>query len=182
MTPMAPTRPIEPQRAASGYRQRRGVRRGGGLVRTAIRAWRLPVDADMAVLLTSELVTNAISHETGTSDHAHRHLLARPGCGWTSTTGRATLPVLADASAEAETGRGLMLSPRCRPPGLLPYPRRQGRVLHARVRAGSLPATDALRRGDCESLPRRLDSSHLVPLEPRTPAAGFQGIFLPGLG
>src|SRR5215475_4791090 len=29
-----------------------------------IRAWRVPVDADVAVLLTSELVTNAVTHGT----------------------------------------------------------------------------------------------------------------------
>src|SRR5439155_11912634 len=38
-----------------------------GQVRAAIRAWEIPVDPDIAVLLTSELVTNAISHETGTT-------------------------------------------------------------------------------------------------------------------
>src|SRR6202167_95084 len=34
-------------------------------VRAAIRAWDVPVDVDTAVLLTSELVTNALRHETG---------------------------------------------------------------------------------------------------------------------
>src|SRR5579871_6439360 len=32
------------------------------VVADAIRAWRVPVDADAAVLLTSELVTNAVTH------------------------------------------------------------------------------------------------------------------------
>src|SRR5215831_16716186 len=34
-------------------------------VRTAIRNWEVPVDPYVAALLTSELVTNAIRHETG---------------------------------------------------------------------------------------------------------------------
>src|SRR6201986_1971449 len=38
-----------------------------GQVRAAIRAWDIPVEEDVAVLLTSELVTNAIGHETGDS-------------------------------------------------------------------------------------------------------------------
>src|SRR5262249_60941873 len=36
-----------------------------GQVRAAICAWDVPVDPCVAVLLTSELVTNAIRHETG---------------------------------------------------------------------------------------------------------------------
>ena len=34
-------------------------------VRAAICAWDVPVDPDLAILLTSELVTNAIRHEAG---------------------------------------------------------------------------------------------------------------------
>ena len=34
------------------------------VVEDFIRAWRVPVDADVAVLLTSELVTNAVTHGT----------------------------------------------------------------------------------------------------------------------
>src|SRR5947209_11866517 len=33
-----------------------------GHVREAIRSWEVPVDPDVAILLTSELVTNAIMH------------------------------------------------------------------------------------------------------------------------
>jgi anti-sigma regulatory factor (Ser/Thr protein kinase) len=36
-----------------------------GHVRAAICAWEVPVDPDIAVLLTSELVTNAITHAAG---------------------------------------------------------------------------------------------------------------------
>ncbi len=34
------------------------------VVGDCIRAWRVPVDADAALLLTSELVTNAVTHGT----------------------------------------------------------------------------------------------------------------------
>src|SRR5258708_38516280 len=34
-------------------------------VRAAIRAWNVPVDPSVAVLLTSELVANALRHEAG---------------------------------------------------------------------------------------------------------------------
>ena len=63
---------------------------------------------DDAVLLTSELVTNAIGHEAGES------ITLAVTCSFgqlrvdVHDTSR-TLPVLVDASADAEAGRGLML-------------------------------------------------------------------------
>jgi hypothetical protein len=45
----------EPAAAAEARRQ----------VRAAIQAWPVPVDPDVAVLLTSDLVTNAIRHQAG---------------------------------------------------------------------------------------------------------------------
>ena len=36
-----------------------------GQVRAAIAVWNAPVDEDVAVLLTSELVTNAVKHAKG---------------------------------------------------------------------------------------------------------------------
>jgi anti-sigma regulatory factor (Ser/Thr protein kinase) len=77
-------------------------------VRAAIRAWDAPVDGDVAVLLTSELVTNAI-----------RHTAAGAGTlGIRQTRGQfrvdvhdtaLSLPVVADVPADAEAGRGLLL-------------------------------------------------------------------------
>ena len=68
MNAMAPTRPTELQacriRLTAGPAAATEAR---GQVRAAIRAWDIPVDPDIAVLLTSELVTNAISHEAGTT-------------------------------------------------------------------------------------------------------------------
>ena len=45
-------------------------------VRSAIYAWDLPVDLDVAALLTSELVTNALMRE-GRREHHHGHQLRR---------------------------------------------------------------------------------------------------------
>ena len=109
MNVMAPTRPTElrgcrvrltagPAAAAEARRQ----------VKAAIRTWDIPVDPDTAVLLTSELVTNAIRHEvTGIVV-----LAITFSCGQLRVdvhdTSRA-LPMLVDAPVDAETGRGLML-------------------------------------------------------------------------
>jgi anti-sigma regulatory factor (Ser/Thr protein kinase) len=109
MNVMAPTRPTE----LRGYRVRltTGPAAAGEArrqVQAAIRAWDIPVDPDVAVLLTSELVTNAIRHEvTGIVT-----LAITCSCGELRVdvhdTSRA-LPMLVDAPVDAETGRGLML-------------------------------------------------------------------------
>jgi hypothetical protein len=78
------------------------------LVQAAIRAWDVPVDPPTAALLTSELVTNAIRHEKGEIIM----LVINCDCGQfrvdVHDTSRSE-PVQEDASAYAETGRGLML-------------------------------------------------------------------------
>jgi anti-sigma regulatory factor (Ser/Thr protein kinase) len=80
-------------------------------VRAAIGAWDIPVDVNVAVLLTSELVTNAIRHEagetvtlaiTGSRDQLRVDV---------HDTSR-SLPVLVEAPVDAEAGRGLMLVAR----------------------------------------------------------------------
>ena len=77
-------------------------------VRAAIRSWDVPVEEDIAVLLTSELVTNAIRHEAGRTV-----LLTIACCGGELHVDvhdtSCSLPVVVDAAAGAETGRGLML-------------------------------------------------------------------------
>jgi anti-sigma regulatory factor (Ser/Thr protein kinase) len=77
-------------------------------VRAAIRAWDVPVDPDVAQLLTSELVTNAIRHEAGeiitlfvTCCYGHLRVDVHDTSPF--------FPVLGDAAADEETGRGLML-------------------------------------------------------------------------
>ena len=109
MNVMAPTRPTGLHgcrvRLAAGPAAAAQARRQ---VQAAIRAWDIPVDPDVAILLTSELVTNAISHEvTGIV-----MLAITCSCGQLRVdvhdTSRA-LPMLVDAPVDAETGRGLML-------------------------------------------------------------------------
>jgi len=109
MNTMAPTRPTElhvcrvrltaaPAAAPEARSQ----------VRAAIRAWDIPVDPGAAVLLTSELVTNAIRHEAGqavTLAITCSHDQLRVDVHDTSRS----LPVLVERPADAETGRGLML-------------------------------------------------------------------------
>ena len=109
MNVMAPTRPTELRgrrvRLSAGPAAAGEARRQ---VRAAISAWEVPVDPDVAVLLTSELVTNAITHEvTGivmlaiTCSHGQLRVDVHD-------TSR-SLPMLVDAAVDAETGRGLML-------------------------------------------------------------------------
>jgi len=109
MNTMAPIRPIQQQACR--------VRLGPGpiaaaqaraQVRAAIRGWDVPVDPDVAILLTSELVTNAVTHGTGEPvtlaiDCSGGRL--RVDVHDTSCA----LPLLSEAPGDAETGRGLML-------------------------------------------------------------------------
>ena len=149
MTPMAPTRPIRPpnpttvaaatrpsaaNRADASARLCRVVRLASRLsavaaarteVEAAIGAWCVAVDPDVAILLTSELVTNAVTHATarrGRNGRAARRggaaeavllVIAADDAGLRVDVhdGSVDLPVLADcpADADAETGRGLLL-------------------------------------------------------------------------
>ena len=109
MNTRAPTRPTElhsrrvrlttgPAAAAEARSQ----------VQAAIRAWDVPIDPSVAILLTSELVTNAIRHEAGDTVT----LAITCSCGQLRVDVHDTscfFPVLADASVDEETGRGLML-------------------------------------------------------------------------
>src|ERR1700742_4653191 len=126
MTPMAltrPNRPASPALPVSLHQCRiplmadlAAAAASRSVVDDAIRAWRVPVDADVAVLLTSELVTNAVTHGTPTAgtfvlltiayDSACLRVDVHDGSG--------DLPVLDTGlpeghPAEAETGRGLLL-------------------------------------------------------------------------
>src|SRR5712691_1225606 len=77
-------------------------------VKAAICAWDVPVDPSVAVLLTSELVTNAIRHEPG----ENIMVVITCSCGQLRVDVHDTswsLPVPVDSPADAETGRGLML-------------------------------------------------------------------------
>ena len=63
---MAPTRPTElHQRRVRLVREPTAAAEARRQVRAVIHAWKVPVDPDIAVLLTSDLVTNAITHGDG---------------------------------------------------------------------------------------------------------------------
>jgi anti-sigma regulatory factor (Ser/Thr protein kinase) len=109
MNVMAPTRPIDLRgcrvRLTAGPTAAGEARRQ---VRSAIRTWDIPVEEDLAVLLTSELVTNAIRHEvTGIVMLAITCSSGQLRVDVHDTS--RTLPMLVDAPVDAETGRGLML-------------------------------------------------------------------------
>jgi anti-sigma regulatory factor (Ser/Thr protein kinase) len=77
-------------------------------VRAAIDAWDVPIDPPVAVLLTSELVTNAITHVAGETVM----LVITCARGQLRVDVHDTswsVPVPVDAPADAETGRGLVL-------------------------------------------------------------------------
>jgi anti-sigma regulatory factor (Ser/Thr protein kinase) len=77
-------------------------------VRAAIAVWNAPVDTDIAVLLTSELVTNAVRHtegETVTLGIRRGRDRLRVDVHDMSPSP----PVPTKASADDEAGRGLML-------------------------------------------------------------------------
>jgi len=77
-------------------------------VRATIAAWDIPVDTSVAILLTSELVTNAVMHEAGETIK----LVITCGYGQLGVDVHDTsreLPVPVDGPPDAETGRGLVL-------------------------------------------------------------------------
>jgi hypothetical protein len=109
MNVMAPTRQAEPRqcrvRLTTGPAAPAAAR---AQVRATIDAWAVPLDPDTAALLTSELVTNAIRQETGGTIT----LAITCACGQLRVDvhdASRSLPVLVDAPADAEAGRGLML-------------------------------------------------------------------------
>ena len=111
METTTPVRPAEQQQRLRRISLSAGPAAAGQAraeVRAAIFAWDLRVDASVAVLLTSELVTNAIRHEGGPA------IVLDIGCAGgelrvdVHDTSRAK-PALVNAPADAETGRGLML-------------------------------------------------------------------------
>jgi anti-sigma regulatory factor (Ser/Thr protein kinase) len=79
-----------------------------GQVGAAIAAWDAPVDRDIAVLLTSELVTNAVRHSAGETVTLGIRCARDRLRVDVHDTSRA-LPMREDAPADAEAGRGLVL-------------------------------------------------------------------------
>jgi anti-sigma regulatory factor (Ser/Thr protein kinase) len=106
---MAPTRSTELyQRRVRLAREPSAAAEARGQVRAALQAWQVPVDPDIAILLTSDLVTNAITYgysQTVTlaircsGTYLRIDIYDRSRC----------LPADADEPAGADTGRGLVL-------------------------------------------------------------------------
>ena len=111
MTTMVLTRPAERERHGRCVRLTAGPAAAAEArrqVREAIRAWRTRVDLDIAVLLTSDLVTHAIRYGAGETItlavRCDRGQLRVDVFG----TSRSR-PAQADASATPKIGQGLIL-------------------------------------------------------------------------
>jgi anti-sigma regulatory factor (Ser/Thr protein kinase) len=110
MKAMAPTRPLASRQCRlrlPATAVAPGLARGE--VSEIIRAWGIDVDGEAAVLLTSELVTNAVLHDgAGTIVLT---MSCRDGRFRVDVHDASPHPPVAARSAEpdAETGRGLML-------------------------------------------------------------------------
>ena len=156
MKTMAPTRPAELQACRVRLTaQPAAAPEARSQVLAAIRAWHIPVDPGVAVLLTSELVTNAIGHEAGQT------ITLAITCSYgqlrvdVHDTSR-SLPVLVKAPADAETGRGLMLVATLSDTwGIYRTP--AGKAVYFTLgfqrdlAESGAAAPQGLRRGDCES-------------------------------
>jgi hypothetical protein len=112
MTPTLPTPSTLPtqlhQRRVRLPREPSSAAAARGQVREVIRAWKIPVDPDIAILLTSDLVTRTITHGDGETvtlaircsrGHLRVDVYDSPR----------SLPVEADRPVDAEIGRGLVL-------------------------------------------------------------------------
>jgi hypothetical protein len=106
---MAPIRPTSrPRRRISLRLGPAAAAEARGQVEAAIHACHAPVDPQVAVLLASELVTNAIRHQAGeTAELVIDCTRGRLRVDVHDRSG--SMPVLVDAPADAESGRGLML-------------------------------------------------------------------------
>ena len=109
METMAPIRPtMQRPRCTSLTAGPAAAAKARRQVRAAICAWDVPIDPAVAVLLTSELVTNAIRHEASETVM----LVITCACDQLRVDVHDTsnsMPMPVDAPADAETGRGLML-------------------------------------------------------------------------
>lgn len=121
MSVLAPNRPAPRLAQAPPVRRHhavlpanpRAVAGARRLVRTAIRIWGIPVDAETAALLVSELVTNAVTHDRGEPGTAPVSLTIAGDDDHLRVDVHDTslaLPVIDEVpAAHAEHGRGLLL-------------------------------------------------------------------------
>ena len=106
---MAPTRPTElHQRRVRLTREPAAAAEARSQVHAAICAWKVPVDPDIAILLTSDLVTNAIMHgDVKTVTLAIRCSYGHLRIDLYDTS--RSLPMAMDEPALTGTGHGLVL-------------------------------------------------------------------------
>jgi len=177
MNVMAPTRPTEQHlcrvRLAAGPAAAAEAR---AHVRAAICAGDVPVDRDVAVLLTSELVTNAIRHEaSGTVALAVSLTPGQLRVDVHDTS--CSLPVVVEAPGDAEAGRGLMLVANLSAEwGFYRTP--AGKAVYFTLAFGPDAAggggcgPQGLRRGDC--------AAQALPASPQSPPSPVPAARSPG--
>jgi hypothetical protein len=106
MTPTLPT--VLHRRRVRLTREPAAAAEARSHVGAVIRAWRVPVDPDIAVLLTSDLVTTAITHGKGeTFTLAIRCSRSHLRVDVYDTS--RSLPAAEAGRADTDTGRGLVL-------------------------------------------------------------------------
>jgi anti-sigma regulatory factor (Ser/Thr protein kinase) len=128
-------------------------------VRAAIRAWRVPVDEEVAVLLASELVANAITHgqlvngartPPATAEPIMLSIRCYRGELRVEVHDRSSdmpAPAAQATPAEAETGRGLVLVAALAAKwGFYRTPR--GKAVYFTLAPGPVPPAGLPRRGD----------------------------------
>lgn len=106
---MAPTRPTELyQRRVRLARQPSAAAEARSQIRATLQAWKVPVDHDIAILLASDLVTNAIID--GDGETVTLAIRCSRGQFRIDVYDQSRyLPASADGPARADTGRGLVL-------------------------------------------------------------------------
>jgi len=108
MDTRALTHPTTPRKLRITLTARHAVEAARNEVRAAIRTWGVPVDTAVAVLLTSELVSNALRHEAGRAIE----LVVSCALGQLQVDVYDTSPTTVlqvDAPAGTQTGAGLMM-------------------------------------------------------------------------
>jgi len=108
MNAMAPARPAElHQRRVRLIREPAAAGQARGHVRAALLAWQVHVDPDVAILLTSDVVTSASTHGAGPSVTVA--IRCSRGQLRVDVYDSARSPLLADAPGDKEAGPGLAL-------------------------------------------------------------------------
>ena len=107
---MVPTRPTElHQRRLRLAREPIAAAQARTQVRAAIHAWQVPVDPDIAVMLTSDLVTSAVAHGNGENVTLAITCSSRGHLRVEVYDTSRSLPGVVDGPIGTHAGRGLVL-------------------------------------------------------------------------